>query len=82
MELIGITSGNLVKLFLSLNLAINPAINILGKRVVPAFILAVEMMKSRTKVEGLQQVKHTLELGLEDLVSEASRFQEKNPNRG
>lgn len=54
----------------------------IGKAGSPAFILAVEMMKSRTKVEALQQVKHTLELGLEDLVSEASRFQEKNPNRG
>ena len=54
----------------------------IGKAGSPAFILAVEMMKSRTKVEGLQQVKHTLELGLEDLVEEASRFQEKKPNRG
>ena len=53
----------------------------IGKAGSPAFILAVEMMKSRTKVEGLQQVRHTLELGLEDLVEEASRFQEKNPNR-
>jgi hypothetical protein len=40
------------------------------------------MMKSQTQVEGLQQVKHTLELGLEDLVEEATRFQEKNQKRG
>ena len=39
------------------------------------------MMKSRTQVEGLQQVEHTLELGLEDLVEEATRFQEKNQKR-
>jgi hypothetical protein len=40
------------------------------------------MMKSRTQIEGLQQVKHTLELGLEDLVEEATRFQEKNQKQG
>jgi hypothetical protein len=54
----------------------------IGKAGSSAFIEAVEMMKSRTQVEGLQQVKHTLELGLEDLVEEATRFQEKNQKRG
>lgn len=50
----------------------------IGKAGSPAFLKAVEMMKLRTKIEGLQQVKHTLELGLEDLLEEATRFQEKN----
>ena len=45
-------------------------------------LLAVEMMKSRNQIEGLQQVKHTLELGLEDLVEEVTRFQEKNQKQG
>lgn len=54
----------------------------IGKAGSPAFILAVEMMKSRTQIEGLQQVKHTLELGLEDLVEESTRFQEKNQKPG
>jgi hypothetical protein len=54
----------------------------IGKAGSPAFLLAVEMMKSRTQIEGLQQVKHTLELGLEDLVEEVTRFQEKNQKQG
>lgn len=54
----------------------------IGKAGSPAFIKAVEMMKNRTQIEGLQQVKHTLELGLEDLVEEATRCQEKNQKRG
>jgi hypothetical protein len=31
------------------------------------------MMISRTKIESLQQVRHTLELGLLDLIEEATR---------
>jgi hypothetical protein len=50
----------------------------IGKAGSPVFIKAVEMMKGRTQIEGLQQVKHTWELGLEDLVEEATRFQDKN----
>jgi hypothetical protein len=34
---------------------------------------AVEMMLRRTKIESLQQVRHTLELGLSDLIEEATR---------
>ncbi|MEH2275697.1 MAG: hypothetical protein V7K40_13160 [Nostoc sp.] len=41
----------------------------------PAFLKAVEMMKNRTKIEALNQVLHTLELGLSDLVEEAARYQ-------
>jgi hypothetical protein len=33
------------------------------------------MLVRRTKIEGLQQVLHTLELGLSDLVEEATRHQ-------
>jgi len=50
----------------------------IGKAGSRAFILAVEMMMRRTKIDGLQQVKHTLELGLADLVEEATRIHEKN----
>lgn len=46
----------------------------IGKAGSPAFLKAVEMMVRRTKVEGLQQVLHTLELGLLDLVEEATRL--------
>jgi hypothetical protein len=52
----------------------------IGKAGSPAFIKAVEMMKNRIQIEGLQQIKHTLELGLSDLVEEATRFQEKHQN--
>jgi len=47
----------------------------IGKAGSPAFLKAVEMMKNRTKVEALNQVLHTLELGLNDLVEEAARYQ-------
>ncbi len=53
----------------------------LGKAGSPAFLKAVEMMKNRTKIEALQQVLHTLELGLGDLVEEASRIR-KNQKSG
>ena len=40
-------------------------------------------MKNRTKIEALQQVLHTLELGLGDLVEEANRINknQKSENR-
>ncbi|MEH2182284.1 hypothetical protein [Nostoc sp.] len=38
------------------------------------------MMKNRTKIEGLNQVLHTLELGLNDLVEEATRYQKSDDN--
>ncbi|MCJ8281488.1 MAG: hypothetical protein MJK14_16895 [Rivularia sp. ALOHA_DT_140] len=47
----------------------------IGKAGSPAFLKAVEMMENRTKIEALQQVLHTLELGLSDLVEEAARYQ-------
>ncbi len=46
----------------------------IGKAGSPAFLKAVEMMKNRTKIEALQQVLHTWELGLGDLVEEANRI--------
>ena len=46
----------------------------IGKAGSPAFLKAVEMMKNRTKIEALQQVLHTWELGLKDLVEEANRI--------
>ena len=45
----------------------------IGKAGSPAFVEAVEMMLRRTKIESLQQVRHTLELGLSDLIEEATR---------
>jgi hypothetical protein len=45
----------------------------IGKAGSPAFMEAVEMMLRRTKIESLQQVRHTLELGLSDLIEEATR---------
>ena len=48
----------------------------IGKAGSPAFMAAVEMMMRRTKIESLQQVRHTLELGLSDLVEEATRHDE------
>ncbi len=48
----------------------------IGKAGSPAFMEAVEMMIRRTKIESLQQVRHTLELGLSDLVEEATRHDE------
>ena len=45
----------------------------IGKAGSLAFLEAVEMMKNRTSISALQQVLHTLELGREDLLEEASR---------
>ena len=45
----------------------------IGKAGSPAFLEAVEMMRNRTQISALQQVLHTLELGREDLLEEASR---------
>jgi hypothetical protein len=45
----------------------------IGKAGSPAFNEAVEMMRNRTSISALQQVLHTLELGREDLLEEASR---------
>ena len=53
----------------------------IGKAGSPAFFKAVEMMKKRTQIEALQQVDPTLELGLADLVEEATRPQ-KNQKSG
>lgn len=47
----------------------------IGKAGNPAFLKAVEMLVRRTKIEGLEQALHTLELGLSDLVEEATRHQ-------
>ncbi len=47
----------------------------IGKAGSPAFLKAVEMMRNRTKVEALEQVLHTLELGLSDLFEEITRYQ-------
>ena len=45
----------------------------IGKAGSPAVNEAVEMMRNRTSISALQQVLHTLELGREDLLEEASR---------
>ncbi len=50
----------------------------IGKAGSPAFLKAVEMMENRTKIEALQQVIHTLQLGLDDLIEEASKINQKN----
>ncbi|AFY45741.1 hypothetical protein [Nostoc sp. PCC 7107] len=50
----------------------------IGKAGSPAFLKAVEMMKNRTKIEALNQVLHTLALGLNDLVEEATRYQKSD----
>lgn len=47
----------------------------IGKAGSPAYLKAVEMQVRRTKIEGLEQALHTLELGLSDLVEEAMRHQ-------
>lgn len=47
----------------------------IGKAGSPAFLKAVEMMRNRTKIEALEQVLHTLELGLCDLFEEITRYQ-------
>ncbi len=46
----------------------------IGKAGSPAFLEAVEMMGNRTQISALEQVRHTLELGREDLLEEASRI--------
>jgi hypothetical protein len=38
------------------------------------------MMKTRTQIEALQQVQHTLELGRADLVEEATRTNKESPS--
>jgi hypothetical protein len=45
----------------------------IGKAGSPAFLEAVEMYRNRTQISALQQVLHTLELGRDDLLEEASR---------
>ena len=52
----------------------------IGKAGSTAFLKAVEMMQRRTKIEALQQVEHTLDLGLMDLIEETSRIN-KNKNK-
>lgn len=39
---------------------------------------AVEMMLRRTKIEALQQVQYTLDLGLMDLIEESTRINQNN----
>ena len=53
----------------------------IGKAGSKAFIKAVEMMQRRTKIEALQQIQHTLDLGLMDLVEESTRMK-KNDQKG
>ena len=48
----------------------------IGKAGSPAFLDAVEMMRNRTQISALEQVRHTLELGREDLLEEASRIRD------
>ena len=48
----------------------------IGKAGSPAFLSAVEMMRNRTQISALEQVRHTLELGREDLLEEASRIRD------
>lgn len=50
----------------------------IGKAGSPAFLEAVEMMRNRTQISALEQVRHTLELGREDLLEEASRISEQS----
>jgi hypothetical protein len=47
----------------------------IGKAGSPAYLKAVEKLVRRTKIEGSEQALHTLELGLSDLVEEATRHQ-------
>ena len=49
----------------------------IGKAGSPAFMEAVDMVMRRTKIDGLQQSIHTLELALSDLVEEATRERER-----
>ncbi len=48
----------------------------IGKAGSPAFLEAISMMRNRTQISALEQVRHTLELGREDLLTEASRNSE------
>jgi hypothetical protein len=50
----------------------------IGKAGSSAFIVAVEMMLRRTKIEALQQVQYTLDLGLMDLMEESTRINKNN----
>lgn len=43
----------------------------IGKAGSPAFLKAVEMYRNRTQISALDQVRHTLSLGREDLLEEA-----------
>jgi hypothetical protein len=52
----------------------------IGKAGSKAFLEAVEIMERRTKIEALQQVQHTLDLGLMDLIEESTRMK-KNKNK-
>jgi hypothetical protein len=47
----------------------------IGKAGSTAYLKAVELLVRRKKIEGLEQALHTLELGLSDLVEEATRHQ-------
>ena len=50
----------------------------IGKAGSQAFLEAVEMMRNRTQISALEQVRHTLSLGREDLLEEASRISERS----
>ncbi len=49
----------------------------IGKAGSPAFNEAIEMYRNRLSISALEQVRHTLELGREDLLEEASRISER-----
>ncbi|MGV2827925.1 hypothetical protein [Myxosarcina sp. GI1(2024)] len=49
----------------------------IGKAGSSAFLEAVEMYRNRLSISALEQVRHTLELGREDLLEEASRISER-----
>lgn len=49
----------------------------IGKAGSSAFNEAVEMYRNRLSISALEQVRHTLELGREDLLEEASRINER-----
>jgi hypothetical protein len=50
----------------------------IGKAGSPAFNEAIEMYRNRTSISALEQVLHTLELARLDLVSEATRINERS----
>jgi hypothetical protein len=50
----------------------------IGKAGSSAFMKAVEIMQRITKVEALQQVQYTLDLGLIDLIEESTRIKKNN----